>query len=195
MNTPDLFRTPELTVTGPGQYWIGGPFGNTTKRELAKSSVSKTPKIQKKMNFRVSSNWTSQIPFCNGDFFKKAAIFQDWVCRDLECDSWSQNKWILVRDPRHLLFKNGFTRIRNLSKVVPFDLFKIVFSRLPLSDQKKHQFRLKSPLHSDKSICRPETRDGWNEPDLESKSALCSASFWAEMLGNWKSHEIQMWER
>ena len=26
-NTPDLFRTPELTVAGPGQYWGGGPPG------------------------------------------------------------------------------------------------------------------------------------------------------------------------
>ena len=28
-NTPDLFRTPKLTVAGPGQYWTGGPSGNT----------------------------------------------------------------------------------------------------------------------------------------------------------------------
>ena len=26
-NTPDLFRTPKLTVAGPGQYWGGGPPG------------------------------------------------------------------------------------------------------------------------------------------------------------------------
>ena len=26
-NAPDLFRTPKLTVAGPGQYWGGGPPG------------------------------------------------------------------------------------------------------------------------------------------------------------------------
>ena len=26
-NPPDLFRTPKLTVAGPGQYWGGGPPG------------------------------------------------------------------------------------------------------------------------------------------------------------------------
>ena len=26
-NTPDLIRTPKLTVAGPGQYWGGGPPG------------------------------------------------------------------------------------------------------------------------------------------------------------------------
>ena len=26
-NTPDLFRTPKLTVAGPCQYWGGGPPG------------------------------------------------------------------------------------------------------------------------------------------------------------------------
>ena len=28
-NRPDLFRTPKLTAAGPGQYWAGGPPGNT----------------------------------------------------------------------------------------------------------------------------------------------------------------------
>ena len=28
-NTPDLFRTPKLTVAGPGQYWGGGPPGKS----------------------------------------------------------------------------------------------------------------------------------------------------------------------
>ena len=28
-NTPDLFRTPKLTVIGPGQYWGGGPPGKS----------------------------------------------------------------------------------------------------------------------------------------------------------------------
>ena len=28
-NTPDLFRTPKLTVAGPGQYCRGGPGGKT----------------------------------------------------------------------------------------------------------------------------------------------------------------------
>ena len=28
-NTPDLFRTPKLTATGPGEYWTGGLSGNT----------------------------------------------------------------------------------------------------------------------------------------------------------------------
>ena len=28
-NAPDLFRPPKLSGAGPGQYWGGGPPGNT----------------------------------------------------------------------------------------------------------------------------------------------------------------------
>ena len=60
-NTPDLFRTPKLTVAGPGQYWGGGPpgkpFGCCWLFEFAADDY-KAKKINLAENFLIASSST-----------------------------------------------------------------------------------------------------------------------------------------